>query len=267
MLSIGEFARLAGVSVRMLRHYDAIGLLEPARVDHFTGYRSYSAEQLDRANRLVALKDLGFSLDEVGTLLADGTKDQVLQLLRERRAVLLRQIDADTERVALVEARLRLIQKEDTMSESYQLTELPELRLVQLSTVVEEMSQIGDSVGPLFDRINSAIDSAGVRRVGPGVGLYTGTEEGTLVTAAEQVGDAETPEGLEAVTIPGEGRALTVRFTAPDLSGIQLAWQGLEQEVERQGLVPYGTCREIYHETPFDPGSTGWQVDLQQPVR
>jgi len=268
MLSIGEFARLAGVSVRMLRHYDAIGLLQPARVDGFTGYRSYSAEQLDRANRLVALKDLGFSLDEVGTLLADdGSEDQVLRLLRERRAALLRQIDADTERVALVEARLRLIQKEDTMSENYQLTDLPELRLVQLSTVVEEMSQIGEKVGPMFDRINSAIDAAGIRRVGPGVGLYTGTDDGTLVAAGEQIGDAETPDGLEAVTIPGEGRALTVRFSAPDLSGIQLAWQGLEQEVERQGLVPYGTCREIYHETPFDPGANGWQVDLQQPVR
>ncbi|WP_296193289.1 MerR family transcriptional regulator [uncultured Microbacterium sp.] len=66
MLSIGEFARLVGVSVRMLRHYDRLGLLVPARVDEYSGYRFYSAAQLDRANRLVALKDLGFRLDEVG---------------------------------------------------------------------------------------------------------------------------------------------------------------------------------------------------------
>ena len=59
MVSIGEFARLVGVSVRMLRHYDRLGLLEPARVDEYTGYRSYSTAQLDRANRLVALKDAG----------------------------------------------------------------------------------------------------------------------------------------------------------------------------------------------------------------
>ena len=59
MLSIGEFARLVGVSVRMLRHYDRLGLLEPARVDEYTGYRSYSTGQLDRRlaspERLAAL--------------------------------------------------------------------------------------------------------------------------------------------------------------------------------------------------------------------
>lgn len=86
MLSIGEFARLVGVSVRMLRHYDQLGLLAPARVDPFTGYRSYSTQQLSRANELVALKDLGFSLEQVGSLLeedVDGTRVQ--SLLLERR--------------------------------------------------------------------------------------------------------------------------------------------------------------------------------------
>ena len=58
MLSIGDFARLGLVSVRMLRHYDGIGLLEPARVDPVTGYRWYDAAQLPRLNRILALKDL-----------------------------------------------------------------------------------------------------------------------------------------------------------------------------------------------------------------
>jgi MerR family regulatory protein len=58
--SIGEFARHGRVSVRMLRHYDAIGLLRPACVDPVTGYRSYEVSQLAELNRLIALKDLGF---------------------------------------------------------------------------------------------------------------------------------------------------------------------------------------------------------------
>jgi DNA-binding transcriptional MerR regulator len=57
---IGEFARIGGVSIRTLRHYDELGLLAPAWVDPETGYRSYEARQLKRLNRLVALKDLGF---------------------------------------------------------------------------------------------------------------------------------------------------------------------------------------------------------------
>lgn len=65
---ISDFARLGQVSVRMLRHYDAIGLLEPDRVDPSSGYRSYSPEQLHDLNRIVALKDLGFTLEQVRAL-------------------------------------------------------------------------------------------------------------------------------------------------------------------------------------------------------
>ena len=71
MFTIGEFARAGRVSVRMLRHYDAIGLLRPAHVDLITGYRRYTADQLTRLNRVVALKDLGFTLEQVGTMVTE----------------------------------------------------------------------------------------------------------------------------------------------------------------------------------------------------
>ena len=62
MIKIGDFARLSQVSVVTLRYYDEMDLLKPVRVDSFTGYRFYSADQLPRLNRVLALKDLGFSL-------------------------------------------------------------------------------------------------------------------------------------------------------------------------------------------------------------
>ena len=69
MFSIGAFASHGRVSVRMLRHYDAIGLLRPAYVDAATGYRYYEAQQFGRLNRIVALKDLGFTLQQVQAML------------------------------------------------------------------------------------------------------------------------------------------------------------------------------------------------------
>ena len=69
MMNIGDFARVAGVSVRMLRHYDTLGLLTPSAVDPFSGYRRYDESLLPRAHRLVASKELGFSLDEVRAML------------------------------------------------------------------------------------------------------------------------------------------------------------------------------------------------------
>jgi DNA-binding transcriptional MerR regulator len=64
MFTIGEFATTGRVSVRMLRHYDAVGLLRPARVEEHSGYRYYDARQLRSLNRLLALKDLGFTLEQ-----------------------------------------------------------------------------------------------------------------------------------------------------------------------------------------------------------
>jgi DNA-binding transcriptional MerR regulator len=81
MFSIGEFARLGGVSVRTLRHYDEIGLLRPATVDPDTGYRGYSAPQLTQLNRIMALKELGLSLTQARRLLAGITVEELRGML------------------------------------------------------------------------------------------------------------------------------------------------------------------------------------------
>ena len=77
MFTIGEFARLGGVSVRTLRHYDDIGLLRPVTVDPDTGYRGYSAEQLGRLNRIMAMKELGLSLVQTRRLLDGITLEEL----------------------------------------------------------------------------------------------------------------------------------------------------------------------------------------------
>lgn len=107
MYSIGEFARHGRVSVRMLRHYDAIGLLRPACVDPGTGYRFYQAGQLAELNRIIALKNLGFTLQQVEAILAEKVSVAELRgMLRLRRAEIRAQIGAETTRLARVEARL-----------------------------------------------------------------------------------------------------------------------------------------------------------------
>ena len=87
MLNIGELARLGQVSTRMLRHYDEIDLLRPARVDSANGYRVYSVHQLGRLHRIVALRDLGFGLDQIRDVLSeDIPTEQLRGMLRLRRA-------------------------------------------------------------------------------------------------------------------------------------------------------------------------------------
>src|SRR5512143_3982376 len=116
MIKIGEFARLGQVSVVTLRHYDELGLLNPASVDPFTGYRYYTVEQLPQLNRILALKDLGFSLEQIQSALIDGlTPEQLRGMLKLKRAEVEQRLASEQERLMRIEARLRQIELEDTM--------------------------------------------------------------------------------------------------------------------------------------------------------
>src|SRR6266446_3067983 len=110
MLRIGDFARLGGVTVRALRHYEAEGLLAPAQVDEATGYRSYRFEQLAALDRILALRDLGFSLADVRDLVAsDAGVSALLERLRRQRARLAAEVERQTSRLRRLEALRRSI--------------------------------------------------------------------------------------------------------------------------------------------------------------
>jgi DNA-binding transcriptional MerR regulator len=113
MIRIGDFSRLARVSVVTLRHYDDLGLLTPARVDPATGYRYYTPDQLPRLNRILALKELGFPLEQVARLLqAELPAAQIRGMLVLQRAQLEQQVREQRARLAAVEARLQHIERE-----------------------------------------------------------------------------------------------------------------------------------------------------------
>lgn len=116
MFKIGEFARIAQVSGRLLRYYDEIGLLKPAHVDVQSGYRYYMAEQLPRLNRILALKDLGLSLDQIGRML-DGavSADEIRGMLMIRKAQIEQSLREEVARLRQVEVRLRQIEQEGSL--------------------------------------------------------------------------------------------------------------------------------------------------------
>lgn len=107
MFRIGDFSRLTQVTVKALRHYDSLGLLAPAHIDPDTGYRYYTSGQLPRLHRILALKDLGFSLEQVGRLLdAELSADQLRSMLLLKQDETREQISAEQERLRRIEARL-----------------------------------------------------------------------------------------------------------------------------------------------------------------
>ncbi len=113
MLKIGEFSRIAHVSIKTLRYYAHEGLLEPVWIDRFSGYRYYSLDQLPVLNRILVLKDLGFSLDQIKQLVKSGLSiDELLGMLRIKKTELMLRVQDEQMRLARVENRLQQIETE-----------------------------------------------------------------------------------------------------------------------------------------------------------
>lgn len=127
MLKIGEFSKLSRVSVRMLRHYDEIGLLKPAEIDRFTDYRYYREDQLPTMCRITALKDMGFSLADIVKILEIYDDREALEGYFSARQRELEEVSLDTARkLALLDAARERLRKEQTMSYDITLKTIPE---------------------------------------------------------------------------------------------------------------------------------------------
>jgi DNA-binding transcriptional MerR regulator/predicted transcriptional regulator YdeE len=151
VLKIGEFSVLTQVSIKTLRYYDEVGLLKPARVDGDSGYRYYSASQVPRLHRILALKDLGFPLDRIAKVIDDGvTADTLLGMLMLREAEQEARVQEETERLARLKARLRLVGLEGIMASEVVLKELGPQWIVSVREVIPGFRTIGTLFGKLY---------------------------------------------------------------------------------------------------------------------
>lgn len=117
MIRIGDFSKLSRVSIKTLRYYDEMGLFKPAHVESVSGYRFYECCQLPRLYRILALKDLGFPLEEIGQLLSgDLPVGQLQGMLELRKAEIRQQVREEMSRMEKVETWLRQIEQEDKVS-------------------------------------------------------------------------------------------------------------------------------------------------------
>ena len=143
MLKIGDFSKLSLVSVKALRYYDERGLLKPARVDPSTGYRFYSASQLTRLNRILAMKDMGLDLSQIALLLdQEPTPDQIRGMLWLKQVELHQQLEEGQARLARIEAWLQAFEQEATMPEyDVVIKSVVALQVAQSRGVAPKMEQ------------------------------------------------------------------------------------------------------------------------------
>ncbi|WP_030442875.1 MerR family transcriptional regulator [Actinoplanes subtropicus] len=279
MFAIGDFAGLGRVSVRMLRHYDAIGLLPPAHVDPHTGYRYYTASQLRLLNRVIALKDLGFSLQQVQTLIDEKVDAGELRgMLRLRRAELEAQVQRDSVRLALVDARLRLIESEGHMDTGdVVLKSLPPLRVAELSataTSYDDPTSITENLTPLYPRLMELMEKGGIPITGSPIAYYlpapTGPGDETItVHAAFPIGEVAvgSDPGFAVTVLPAVEQAATALHEG-SMSEAFRTGQKIANWIDDNGYrtVDPGYAREVYLDCP--PGEFDkWVTEMQVPVQ
>lgn len=266
MIPIGEFARLGQVSVRMLRHYDSIGLLRPAHIDRSTGYRRYAADQLARLNRIVALKGLGLTLEQVGSILQEDVDiDQLRGMLRLRRAELEHEQALAAARLTDIERRLHLIDKENAVQNTeYVVKSLPAVRLAAKRAHVESQPEIAAVVGSAFGELAGTVTAAG-GSLETAIATYDMTDSGIEIVAGYGYHGSSSLPGAETVDLAAvEHAACAVHLGSMD--GIGGSWQALASWIESQGWRSADQGRELYVKTePLDDQS-GWVTELQWPV-
>jgi len=167
MLKIGDFSKLSHVTVKALRLYDQMGLLKPAWIDDFTGYRYYSANQLPRLNRILALKDLGFSLEQIAKLLDESLSPaEIRGMLRLKQAELQQLVEEEQARLSRVEARLKQIEQEESMP-NYEVV-LKRVEPIKVASIREILPNYA-AVGQLYYELYGYLQQHGIQ-----AGNYSG---------------------------------------------------------------------------------------------
>ncbi|MEW6716339.1 MAG: MerR family transcriptional regulator [Chloroflexota bacterium] len=268
MLKIGDFSNLTRVSVKTLRYYDEIGLLKPARVDRFTNYRYYTFEQLPRLNRILALKDLGLSLDQIGRLLTDDlTLEQLRGMLRLKQAELEGEVAETQAHLARVEARLNLIEKENQMS-NYDVV----IKQVEPQTVaaIREVVPTFGHQRNLWRELAGYLLTNKTKATAPSLTLYHDAEykdqHVDIETATPVMPPLPTTERVKVRELPGGEMACTVHQGSYETIGE--AYSALITWIEVNGYQIVGPGREVYlrcpdndYEEPEAIGYSEYSVD------
>lgn len=257
MIRIGDFSKLSRVSVKTLRFYDEMGLLKPVEVDRFTGYRYYDYDQLLHLHRILALRDLGFSLEEIGRLLRDGlSAGQMRGMLILRQAETRQKVQEETERLRRVEARLRQIEQEDNMSKyDVVIKKVEPVRVASIREVVPTPPEQGS----LWRELEGYLAMHRVKAAGACFTLYHDEdykERDWDVEVCEQI-EAELNESqrVKVRTLPAETLACVVHH-GPFVT-IQEAYSAIARWIDQNGYHICGPCREVY----LRPARNGSQTD------
>lgn len=273
MFRIGEFSKIAQTPISQLRYYDQIGLFQPAHTDRFTSYRYYSADQLPDLNRILALKELGLTLDQIKRMvLEDVSPEEIRGMLALRKAQAEQAIQDEINRLRIIEARLQQVESKGTMVDD---------DVILKSVPAQPIYATRNTLGNLFD----GVDVFGeIMQLVPGrVGAKTLSHLIAIIHGdAFKIENADVEMGfllkdsvdmplllpsgreIEMRILPAEETVVSAVRVGPFENGYE-SYAQLGRWVENNGFELAGPAREIFIEPPGGP--TDPVCEIQFPVK
>jgi DNA-binding transcriptional MerR regulator len=269
ILKIGEFARVGQVSIATLRHYDQCGLLKPNALDPDTGYRYYSLDQLARLNRILALKELDFPLEQIARLLEeDLSLEQLRGMFTLKQAQTQQLIDTEQARLTRLAARIRQIEQEGKMP-AYDVI-LKQVNPLLIASIRDRIPIISER-GHLYETLSAYLDQQSVQSSQPDLLLLHSRHQlhdeemsidvevamplPTALPGNEQIRIRRLPGGLMACTV----------HTGEDLF-LGRAYVALYRWMTDNGYRLIGPPRQVHLQHAEDMDPSQYVTEMQFPV-
>jgi predicted transcriptional regulator YdeE/DNA-binding transcriptional MerR regulator len=271
MIRIGEFSKISQVSIKTLRYYDSLGLLKPAHIDRFSGYRYYDLTQLLTLNRILALKDLDFSLEQIKELIKVDLAIDVMEKLLQNKAIELQGRILD-ERARLLRVERHLAQRHANPNPVV-LKSAPKQTLASIRQVLPSSAHLATWRSEQLEMINKTLKEIRLLPTGHGILIYHQDEyreENLDVEVGVFISDTNSTskpkpisDSLNIYILPAVNHLATAIHMGP-LGQISETYIRLAEWTQLNGFRPIGPWREMTYQEE-DPTQHGI-IEVQRPV-
>lgn len=265
MLQIGQFSKVCQVSVKTLHHYDKIGLLAPAEVDRFTGYRYYKTDQIDDMNYIQRLKRYGFSLDEIQHLITISDEKELVQALRQQKEQLKRKKQEMDMILNELQTHISLFERTGDIM-TYQKGYTIEIKNSPAMNVLARRSRMGvDEFGKYYGTLFERVPKERVTPTGLNGARYYDKEFDRESSDIEVFIGIREKDKADEVMKPCEC-AMTVHHggysTLSEAYGAVVTW------ISENGYEIAGAPFDLYIKTQFDSlPPEEWETEAYFPIR
>lgn len=268
VFKIGDFSKLTRVSVRMLRYYDEAGLLKPAKIDDFTGYRFYSAKQIPEISLIISLRDMGFNVADILLFMQEKSESKREALLRLKGEEVKGNIRTEESRLEKIDSAINNMKKERvSMNYNVSLKALPSYKVISL----RDMIPAYDAEGMLWERLGEYVMAKNIPCKDMSYATYhdEGMKEGQVdvevVMSVDKLLQDEKGFVFKETEAVEQAACVLVPGAYSNLAG---AYQFLAGWIEENGYSIEGNPRQVSIKGPWnEKNAEDYLCEIQIPIK